>query len=315
MFALSVILVSLGVPMDQSALSLALNSPKREVLVGEPVKLVLQLKARKRTDRVDLDGDDIPFSLLSVVVDNGGSTRTYVEYNRTIEERVRVYQTLEAGDERAMNLVLFCGGYRDSPGSAAKNGVVFPAPGRYSIKVRYSSERHHAESNSLWFVVGAPPAEDRQILEAARHEPCVLGASGDREAQAKARELVDKYPNSPYLRWAKLRQLEQTSHNADSNLERNLGREVLLNLHRYDRAGLAAHRRGEFERITKELLDPSVEWFPFEEEALAVGMLAALAADRRETAADARTRLLEEYPDSPTARRQKATEKGKGGWQ
>lgn len=292
------ILVGLAAPAGQSGLTLEISAPQREVLVGEPVKLIVQLRANSDVHGVPLDGESLPVQFLRLLVDDGTQVRTYVEFPQQIVDRVLVAETLRPGDQRMMNVILFNGGYLDGSTAPARGSFLFPVPGRFSVRVAYAGQG--ATSNALRFDVKAPAAEDREILEAVRREPRILDANGDAPAQAKAKELAEKFPHSRYLRWTKLRLLEHKANAPD----RDLDPQTVEDMRRLDKAGLERHRLREYERIAEELLS-SAEWGPFEEEALAVGILAAQGAGDKQKEARARTTLYEKYPHSATVKRLK----------
>lgn len=291
----------------QPGLVLDLSAPKREVLVGEPVKLVLRLKATRDVAGVPLDGDALPVHFVRFLVDDGGHVSTYLEYQRQIEERVLVAANLRAGDQRFMNFVLFNGGHV-GPGGPPTSGFLFPTPGRFSVRVIYAGQRETVQSNAVRFDVKAPSGEDLAILEAVRREPRILEGNGDAAAQLKAKELVDRFPQSPYLRWAKLRLLQEKANSPD----RDLDPETVEHLRAFDAAGLERRRVAEYERMTEELLSKGTDWRPFEEEALAVGILAAQGAGNQQKAQEAKSALYARYPSSATAKRLKAEEGSSG---
>jgi hypothetical protein len=300
------VLVGLAVPADQSALVLEISTPQREVLVGEPVKLTVRLKAKTDVHGIPLDAEEeLPVQFLRVLVDDGTQVRTYVEFPRQIVEQVLVAESLRPGEERAMNIVLFNGGYLEASTAPPRSSFLFPVSGRFSIRLDYAGRQARATSNALRFTVKAPAGEDREILEAVRREPRILDASGDAAAQAKARDLVERFPHSAYLRWTRLRMLEHKTNAPDRDLGPQ-GREAVLRLDNVDRE---RHWVREYQRVAEELLS-SGDWGPFEEEALAVGLLAAQGAGDKEKAAAAKATLYEKYPDSPTVKRLKARESG-----
>ncbi len=300
------VLLGLAAPADQSRLALEISTPQREVLVGEPVKLTVRLKAKADVHGIPLDGqEELPVQFLRVLVDDGTQVRTYVEFPRQIVEQVLVAESLRRGDERAMNIVLFNGGYLEASTAPPRTSFLFPGPGRFSMRLDYAGQQARATSNALRFTVKAPAGEDREILEAVRREPRILDANGDAAAQAKAKELAERFPHSPYLRWTKLRMLEHKANAPDRDLDPH-GREDILRLDKIDRD---RHRMREYERVAEEILS-SGDWGPFEEEALAVGLLAAQGAGDKEKAARAKATLYEKYPRSPTVKRLKAKESG-----
>ncbi len=283
----------------QPGLVLELSAPKRDVFVGEPVKVVVRLKATKDVVGVPWDGERVPVQFLRFIVDSGASTSTYVEYPRQIEERVLVADQLRPGDERLMNFVLFNGRH---VGTAPQptTSFLFPAAGHFSLSVAYAGEQQSpVTSNPVRFEVHAAPADSAEILDAVRREPRILDGNGNAAAQQKARELVDRFPQSPYLRWAKLCLLEERANAPD----RGLDADTVGRLRRSDTQTLERHRVAEYERLTEELLANGTDWGPFEEEALALGVLTAQGAGNAKKAAELRATIYARYPRSATAKR------------
>jgi len=299
------VLLGFAVPVGQSGMALEISTPQREVFVGEPVKLIVRLKAKGEVQGIPLNSEEeLPVEFLRILVDDGTQVRTYVEFPRQIVEQVLVAEKLRPGDERAMNVVLFNGGYLDASTAQPRgSSFLFPVPGRFSLRLEYAGQQQRAISNVLRFDVKAPAGEDFEILEAVRREPRILDANGDAAAQAKAKELAEKFPHSPYLRWTKLRLLEHKANAPDRDLDPQRAEDM----RRLDRADRESHRIREYERIAEELLS-SADWGPFEEEALAVALLAAQGAGDKGKAARAKAILYEKYAHSPTVRRLKAKE-------
>ena len=89
------VLLGLVAPTDQSRLALEISTSQREVLVGEPVKLTVRLKAKADVQGFPLDGqEELPVQFLRVLVDDGTQVRIYVEFPRQIVEQVLVAEKL-----------------------------------------------------------------------------------------------------------------------------------------------------------------------------------------------------------------------------
>ena len=279
-----------------AGLSLDVSSPQQSVLVGEPVKLVVRWKAEQDLQRVILERGLFDEGSLSFVVDDGRQPKTYREIPHTTLCREIFHGGMKKGAVTVTNLILVQGRY-EGEGPRGWGGFLFRAPGTYSVKVVYTDPHSDlsATSSALRFTVTEPSDEDREILEAAKARPMMLGRLGDRESQAKVKDLIERHPRSPYLRYTRLRVLEARLSNPD----RDLAPDKLERLRRYDREGLDRYRAEQQQEIA-DAVSAETGWGPFEEEALALAIEAAWQTGGKEKADRAGAELVRKYPDSAT---------------
>jgi hypothetical protein len=204
---------------------------------------------------------------------------------------------MKKGEAAVTNLILVQGRYEgESP--RGWGGFLFRAPGTYSVTVVYTDPYtdQSATSNALRFTVTEPSVEDHEILEAAKARPMMLLGLGGRESQAKAKELIEKHPQSPYLRYPRLRVLRSHLYYP----YRDLAPASLERLRRYDREGLDRYRAEQQQKIA-DAVSAETGWGPFEEEALALAIEAAWQTGGKDKADQAGAELFRKYPESATA--------------
>jgi hypothetical protein len=282
-----------------AGLSLDGSSPQRSVLVGEPLKLVVRWKADQDLQRVFVERGLFQEQSLSFVVDDGRGPKTYREIPHSTGDQVVLHGGMEKGQVEVANLLLVQGRYE---GEAGWGGFLFRAPGSYSVKVVYTDREtgQSATSRTLRFTVREPSGEDREIFDAAKARPMMLALLGDAESQAKVKELIERHPRSPYLRWTRLRVLQERLALPDLELDPD----TRDRLRRYDQDSLE-RRRAEQRRKTATEIFAETEWGAFEEEALALGIAAAEAAGDKDKAKHARDELFRKHPHSATVKRLK----------
>lgn len=285
-----------------AGLSLDGSSPQRSVLVGEPLKLVVRWKADQDLQRVFIERGLFQEQSLSFVVDDGRGPKTYREIPHSTGDQVVLHGGMKKGREEITNLLLVQGRYE---GETGWGGFLFRAPGSYSVKVVYTDREtgQSTTSRALRFTARAPGSEDREIFDAAKARPMMLAFLGNAESQAKVKELIERHSRSPYLRWTRLRVLQERLALPDLELDP----ETRDRLRRFDQAGLERHRT-EQRRKTAEEIFTEAEWGPFEEEALALGIAAAEAVGDKDKAKYARDELFRKHPHSATVRQMRAQE-------
>lgn len=281
-----------GVVLASNAgLSLEISTPQATVLVGEPVKVVTRWKPLRDVNVYLQDADIRPDDRLQFWVNGGLGFKRYREYPRRIDE-MEAPALLNSGDERVTNLMLFRGGYveagRDIP------GFVFPVPGQYTLKVTYADAKEgvSAESNVLTFTVEDATGDELTVLQSVRNDPKILDAR--RAAPAKA--LLERFPDSRYLKWAKLHLLQERASELQNRYDPDTG-ESLWNM---DAGQLTAIRRQHFARMTDSILSDT-NWRGFEEESLELAMLYAGRGGDGATVNRLKTDLLTRFPRSAAA--------------
>jgi hypothetical protein len=284
------------------ALTLEIRSPQTAVLVGEPVKLIVTWRATGTlNERIFPENNQFTSQSLVFLVSDGRTQRPYRECVRSIEERIDPVVMLKKGEEIVQSLVLLRGGCVSDGGGLS--ALVFDAKGKYRLRAVYSKGQHRVESNELSFSVTDPDEEEREVLEAVKHDRTMLDVGSGQEVQAKAKALIAKHPKSRYLRWARLQQLETKANAVHNQYDPDTG-ESMLHL---DKAALRGFRTGKYRDLAEDILaDP--DWGPFEEEALILADTLAQASGDVALQQKARKELFEKHPHSPAVKRIKAEE-------
>jgi hypothetical protein len=284
---------------ELGGLTLEVTSPQRALLVGEPLKLTLSWKASPSVSGVAVEDPDFLFGSVLLSVDHGAGARLYREHPHQLLEKALVRRTVGPAEE-VVNVVFSSGGYLDRPGGVVRDGLLFARPGVYSVTALYvhdGARPSGVASNTLRFRVLEPRAADREVLRELESVPGGAGPASAALRQARARELLERYPDSPYLRLARLeryREQDDALHNERDPLSGE-------SIHHLGREGMAALRRQHYRRLAEEILAWN-DWGPFEEEALALASLYALGAGEMPLRDRARQMLLDRHPGSASAR-------------
>jgi hypothetical protein len=266
-----------------TSLSFRIELPQERVLVGEPVKLVVRFEATTRP----IEAVSLPFdgwmSAIDLYVHDGRSERRYVEIERGDGINVNV-RRLTPGREVASNVVLFYGGYPTGD-LLIGDEPLFGKPGEYRVRAEYKgpgsgvSDRSQSglRSNEVRIRVELPHGAAAEILSFSRQNRLVLMAAGASDEQnQRTRELMAKHPDSPYLRWARLKSLSFLRPKEGGQRDRTMA------------------------ELAKEIL-AFPYWGVFEEDALAQAYLFARNADATDLMIETRQRLLKKYPRSALA--------------
>jgi hypothetical protein len=293
LFALSIL------AMDLSSLSLAIETPRNTVLIGEPVKLAIRWRATRAIADVAVEDRDFMFQSLRLAVEQGEDTTLYKESPHQLGELVLVRRRFEPGQERVTEHVFYHGAYMDGAGRAQES-FLFPAPGTYWLSVLYvhGGKVTNARSNRIRFEVKAPTGSDREVLEAIRRQRLLLTGQGG--LLHEATKLLNDYPSSPYLRMSRLMRFRyrQSLLGAESDPD---SRESFFHL---GEAGRAAFKKRYYARMVEEILGEP-DWSPFGDEALGLAALYAAGAGDRVLAERLRTELVDRYPRSRLGERLK----------
>lgn len=281
-----------------AGITLDIRSPQRSVLVGEPVKLVVTWRATKAgTERIFPENEDFTNWSLHFLVSDGATERRYREMPRSLDDRIEPIVKLSAGGEAVRTLVLAQG--LPSEGSP----LLFEVKGQYKLRAVYAKFKHWVESNTLSFTVTEPEAEDRKVLEAARADPALLRLGGDAQSQARTKALIANHPGSPYLRWAKLRVLDEEGMAFHNGYDPSTG-ESLWHL---DKVTLRERRLQGYRELGERILEEA-DWGAFEEDALALAHRYGQASGDVALTQKARDQLLKKYPRSAVVKRIKEDE-------
>lgn len=286
-----------------AGLQLKIDSPQRELLVGEPLKLTVRWTAAARLGGVAVETTDFEYQSLRFVVDDGAGPRTYREFPHDSGDRLLVLHAMAAGEKRALNHALVRGGYES--GARTVPGFLFPARGRYSLKAVYVGDRSGVkiESNTLVFSVDVPgTVDDNAVWAQVQVTPDIRWLGGNAEEQAAGRRLITLHPRSAYLRLARLRLLERRANDLQNRFDPDT-REPVFHL----KGSALEHFRSE--RLRTMAVDIlAADWGQFEEEALAFALRCAEVGGDAARASEARRRLFERYPRSVTVQAIRASD-------
>jgi hypothetical protein len=278
-----------------AGLSLHIESPQRTVVVGEPLKLVARMRVSGASGMVVVPPlPDFSEPVITFLVNDGTRERRYAEFPRGHGVAVRL--RLSQGEEIGRTLVLLQGGYVPPAQSMAVPELLFAKPGEYALKAEYASNGSAPPvySNEVRVRVRAPRGVEAEILSFSETNRLVLDAAGSTDDQnRRTAELMNRYPESPYLRWARLRDLTFKDVKPESDDER----EAMVALERSDPGAYDRQVRLKYAERAKAVLDFS-HWGPFEEDALALAYRFARSSQDENLAREVRERLLGGYPGS-----------------
>jgi hypothetical protein len=271
---------------------LSLETPQRDVLPSEPVKLILKWQAREEACVAPLGTPG--FVQITVWRDGDNSMGVYREYSTAIVMSGAPNTTTVAkGSPMIVSMYLVCGGY--GLGEQHRPSFVFPTPGKYSLAIRgVQADKVAFESNRLSFDVREPESKDKEVFTIIARSPRLLLDAGP-----DAEKLLDLYPESPYLRYAKVARLRRWRNDLINRIDPHTGTSV-----GYGKG--TEHWAAEQGRALADALLADGDWGAFEEERL-FG-----AASFKQTSGDSsgarhlRKVIRERFPGSESA--QAATE-------
>ncbi len=267
-------------------LSISVSAPKTDLVVGEPVKLVLRWRAPRQVD-VHMDDQNHGFRYLQFLVGDGSGLQRYCEASRAPAEALTVLMLPKSQAEVVQNVVLLRGSYGEGC-TAAGNSFPFSSPGTYTLKVAYSAGGLRAESNSVVFNVAEPKGKDREVFGSVVRDPGVLLDGG-----SQREKLLREYPDSPYLRFARMRDLEEREIKLHGRVDPDTGASLWnLSQLEYETFCTRYHRH-----VAEELLSSS-GWDAFEEERLQLAASHAEQGDDQDTAERLKTEILQRFPRS-----------------
>jgi hypothetical protein len=285
------LMASMGTP-----LRLDLRAPQKDLLVGEPVKLVLTWQASQKLE-AHIDDESNGLVHLQIWVDGGSGPRRYWEAMRSAPEQLVAPTEFVAGEEVVQNISLLRGGYGDREPEKDVGGFMFPVTGHYKVRVAYSDAKGlRAESNDVSFDVKEPTGEDREVLERLRRQPELLTTE-------KGAGLLKQHPRSPYLRWARLLAIQEREIELRNRRDPDSG----ASLWHLDKDSLEAFQAERFRRMTQDLLGDD-DWGAFEEERLDLATRFAEMGKDESSAERARKELVQKFPRSAAVKRLQAQE-------
>lgn len=200
-FVVTVAAVAAIAPRAKAAESVQLQATavKQELLVGEPLMLVVTVKT---TAAIQLDTDLLwPESPLRVLIDRGSGFTRYLAKNWVSGTRENEKGRLGDGQITQEHVLGFDARLGDWP---------FPAPGTYRLVVEYQDDAIGPfRSNVVALTVRAPTGDEKAVHDELRGiGPDVLGLHlAGRLAPAIA-DLARRFPSSVYLQEQRLNDLD-----------------------------------------------------------------------------------------------------------
>jgi hypothetical protein len=296
--------VALLVAADLIGLSLTIDAQRREVLVGEPIKLAIQWQALAPVEDVAVEDADFLHRSIRLIVEHRGQSRLYSEAPHAMADVVLVRHRLEGGFKEVRDQVFYDGGYVGADGRSSTLDFLFPEPGIYSVKATYV---HHGEltsvrSNALRFHVKAPTGSDVAVMEAIRKQRWLLTGDRGRESRDAAHRLLDRHPASPYLRMSRLERFRSRADQLGDGRDPDSGE----SFYHLGEEGRGDFRRRYYARLLEEIL-AEPDWSPFADDALALAASFARGAGNIALSRSLLQQLADTYPHSPQARRIKKT--------
>lgn len=193
-----------GLLLSSGPLVMQVRSPEKVVLVGEPIKLVVEWSARG-TLHVPLAHGTENIGTVMVRVNRRDGTLLGVYRERGQDEVVGrgPMPELREGAPAITSIYLVSGAYVGSYAS----GYVFERPGAYTLTVEYRGpDGLSARSNALSFEVEEPSGQEGEVFTAIRERPSIL--RGGKQAE----DLLEQYPASRYLQFAKITRMVRWQH-------------------------------------------------------------------------------------------------------
>lgn len=286
-----------------AGLQLEISSPHNELLVGEPFKLVVRWTTNRLVKNVRVETGEFKWNSIELLTNGPTGVRTYREWGQHVEYPV-LPQDIKAGTQVVTTLVLYKGGH--VLGTSKRRSVpplafLFDQPGDYTVRAVYVGGDRPVESNDLKVSVRAPrDPGDSEVLQLIARDRSVIMSAGyapsPNNNDNPYRLLLRKHRHSPYLRCARLQRLVDHTFPLERVYDQET-REPLYNPAWGNREEFAAQH---YKQLAQQILEDDT-WGPFEEEALLLAYTFASRAGAQELRERARTRLLEEYSQSPSA--------------
>lgn len=268
-----------------ASLSLRISSPQQEVLVGEPLRLLVTWQALAGIPAFVPEDPGFNHRVLRFAIERGEVTRMYRETTRVPFPDVSVGARVEAGSREEELLLLMRGSFIGETGAAA-SGAPLPVPGHYRLKAIHDDHHNnlHAESNWISINVMAPEGPDALFL-------------GELRNGAYAENLWRKYPNSSYSHMPRLKALRAAYDAVLKGNDPETGERVGSG------PAIRTWQQAEWKDLAVKAF--SERWGAFEQDALMLALVSAKNAEEGGLANAIKQRLDQEFPgweDAPWLR-------------
>jgi hypothetical protein len=276
--------------LTTSGVTLEVDSPKRQVLVGEPIKLVLRWGGPRATD-LPIGDQQSPVRYLEFWINDGVAQKRYCDTDPHPGAGLSVHAIPKGTEVYVHNIALARGtNGADCRGDGEK--FVFEKAGDQALDVRYRHGAHVTMSNRVVFMVREPQMEDAAMLDRVRRDPDILFSGASR-----GEDLVKKHPGSPYLQLARIRRLDE----GEIRLRGRRSPETGESLRHLSNSEFTAYSTRYYARLARELRQET-EWTSFDEERLQLGITYAERGGQHAVAEELGRELLERFPASQAAR-------------
>lgn len=181
------------------SLCLSLTSARKDVLLGEPLTLLVELNNCGKSSQRIRDLLAVEFGLLALWMRAPSSEKEEV-YRSPVRREGRGARYVELGAGETIGALVPV--YLDS------QGWNLPAVGRYRFRAEFAVAGVSVRSEPIEVVVAPPP--DAQSASAARAmmDPAaarhLLLEGGDSKGQLLLRSIVEKYPGTAWAKYARL---------------------------------------------------------------------------------------------------------------
>lgn len=273
---------------DLRGLRLTLESAQKELLVGQAAKFNVTWEAVAPVRRVRLETPDFDMYSLGLLVDDRRETRLYRESTRPNGCGIFAATSLMPGQRHEAEYVFYRG--RLTAGGKPRGEFAFPAAGSYSVAAVYlmgvSSDAMRPTgivSNWIRIRVKEPTGGDAAVLALMGSRATAPRFGGIHEDLDVLRSLLQQYPQSPYLRLARLE---------DFRLRAPVGQTI---------PGGGEQALRECRQLLDEVWAVK-DWGPFQPEALALASRFASCVGERSLADRYRSELTRRYPHSAAAK-------------
>jgi hypothetical protein len=306
-FTLLLSVLTLTTSGGRGTLSLEASSPQTTVLIGEPLKVVVHWRAEGAPVPVVFPTRGFPDwgvhddGTVEFVIHDSLGVRSYREHGDPGPD-IPALTLVRLGEVQVRNFELVYGRHD----YLAEESVACRGIGSCTVQVLYSRLSTAATSNALRFDVVPPKGVDTEVYGSIAQDPHVLAAECNGGGAvlrhcSTARELIARYPTSPYFRWATIAIAAQRFYSVLNMRDPDTGEHMVR--HRSNEEQVA-WRGMEEEKIAESLL--GTDMGPLDEERLDI--VRRLVANEEQAKA-LKAELLAKYPDSASALRIKTEER------
>lgn len=183
---------------NEQPFCLDLFSSRSEVLLGEPVRLIVSLTNCSSEMQTERDMLAPEFGLLSVWVQRPGAAKEEL-YGPAVRRDGRGKRAIELAPGEALNAEL--------PIYFGRDGWVLDREGAYSIRVEYPIGKDYIQSESLKLRVSPDDAGDHAAANAFMQPHAsrfYFLTGGDEKGEHELEQIVEAYPDTIWASYSRL---------------------------------------------------------------------------------------------------------------